>query len=377
MYRANILSPRQTVPLDVTINVGLEGTAWPLTGGFYFYRVSALFAANDASNPGGESLPGDYLSIRFPKNVAALDATLTWPPVAGAVKYRLYRTKTAGDKASLLQVLAEVPAPADPTATVTYKDIGAAPISTGTPMPDGSLGVWHQVGTLPEGTIGASSGTVHVGQSGNTYHWYVMGGQTNFNRKDAGKRTVSMCTVVVTPENGMAREGQAVPSCAPTSTQTPTGFNFGKVSTLTTGADGINIGDKTLIASAGGINFGNAYGAYHAGSASGALQGWATGGKLAVQGHCQFNANGFVYIMGGGTTRDGFQAKTTSLGTFSAVSGNRVSKFNAMGAAKTDRIWAACETFNAYFFMSGGYGLVLNGAGGGSKVQNTIEQVPQ
>ena len=39
---------------------------------------------------------------------------------------------------------------------------------------------------------------------------YIMGGQTNFNVNDAGRRDVTMCTVVMTPEDGMTREGQVV-----------------------------------------------------------------------------------------------------------------------------------------------------------------------
>ena len=60
-------------------------------------------------------------------------------------------------------------------------------------------------------------------------------------------------------------------SCATMTTAMPTGFNFGAISTLTTGQDGIGIGANTLIIAAGGINGGNganaANGAYHQGKA--------------------------------------------------------------------------------------------------------------
>ena len=319
VYRANILSPRHTVALDVTINVGLVATAWPLKGGFYFYRVSAVFGNSDGANPGGESLPGDYLSIRFPKSVANLAALITWKAVPGAAKYRLYRTKAANDKASELQLLAEVPAPADATATVSYNDLGAAPVSTATPLPDGSLGTWSVVGTLPAGTVGASSAVVHVGQSGNVYHLFVMGGQANLNRRDGGSTAVHTCTVTRTPANGLVREQQAVAGCdTPTPNNMPAGFNFGGVSAMTAAEDGIAAGTKTLLVAAGGMNLGNVRGAYHSGTPI--LGSWSTGSKMNSQGHCQFNANGFLYMLGGGTQRDGWSTKTANTAVLARVS---------------------------------------------------------
>ena len=48
-----------------------------------------------------------------------------------------------------------------------------------------------------------------------------------------------------------------------------------------------------------------------------------------------------------------------------------------MGSTKVRRIYMGCAAANAYFFLSGGYGLATNGAGGNDKVQDTIEQMPQ
>jgi hypothetical protein len=48
-----------------------------------------------------------------------------------------------------------------------------------------------------------------------------------------------------------------------------------------------------------------------------------------------------------------------------------------MGSTKVHRIYMGCAAANAYFFLSGGYGLATNGAGGNDKVQDTIEQMPQ
>jgi hypothetical protein len=66
-----------------TILVGLLETAFGLDGGFFFYRVAGVFAANDKTNPGGESLPGEYFSIRLPKQVVGLTVELEWDHLPG------------------------------------------------------------------------------------------------------------------------------------------------------------------------------------------------------------------------------------------------------------------------------------------------------
>ena len=250
VYRAHILSPRQTVAIDVAIDVTDVSTSWPLSGGFYYYRVAAVYGASDASNPSGESLPGDYLSIRFPKQVPNLAVVLAWDSIPGAVSYRLYRTNTANENAGNLQLVAEVPKSSG--ARVEFEDSGAAVLNADAPLPDGSLGKWHAIGTLPVSAIGMTSNAVRVGQDGNTYHYYVAGGQTSTASSDGGTTGVHMCTVALTPEAGLMHEEQDFGTCVNVGLPTPAGFNFGQLSSLNAVADGLtSLGTTSLLFAAG------------------------------------------------------------------------------------------------------------------------------
>ena len=74
--RALILSPREVPEIsDIDLQLADAG----LEAGEYRYRISAVFAASDPHNPGGETLAGDELTIKvpsFPGKQVAL--TLIW-----------------------------------------------------------------------------------------------------------------------------------------------------------------------------------------------------------------------------------------------------------------------------------------------------------
>jgi hypothetical protein len=77
VYRAHILNPLATpsVFADTTF-VRDETAGSPFnSGGAFLYRVSAVFADVDETNPGGESLPGDTFTIYLPVD---LDASQFW-----------------------------------------------------------------------------------------------------------------------------------------------------------------------------------------------------------------------------------------------------------------------------------------------------------
>jgi len=142
--RARILSPRETpVVQDVDLALGKDG----LVPGEWHYRVSAVFAANDSDNPGGESLPSDAFSIKIPtftgKKIAV---TLVWSapldalgaPLAGVAGYRIYRSATP-DQGPGTEVLINT---VNDAATLTFVDNGTAVPGTETPLPTGSTGAW-------------------------------------------------------------------------------------------------------------------------------------------------------------------------------------------------------------------------------------------
>lgn len=66
LLRAQVLDPLATpeiADLDATPGDGTDG----LEGGQWFYRVAAVFGNGNASNPGGESLPGEILITYVPE----------------------------------------------------------------------------------------------------------------------------------------------------------------------------------------------------------------------------------------------------------------------------------------------------------------------
>ncbi len=147
VWRAQVLDPLAAPRL---VSLSMEyGDGAGLGVGTWIYRISALFDAADPIDPGGESLPGDPVVATLPDVPDLIRLTLTWEEVDGAVAYAVYRTPTAGAGSGSEQLLAVVPDDGDPgTTTASFTDVGDAVIG-GDPRPDGALGAWAEVATLP------------------------------------------------------------------------------------------------------------------------------------------------------------------------------------------------------------------------------------
>src|SRR5262249_33950273 len=123
VYRAELLDPLnapQISDVDVRLNAN-QG----LAPGLYTYRLSAVFKATDARNPGGESLASDFfpLQLQMVSN-GMLQVVLSWTPVAGAQSYKIYRSPAANAAAGSEKLLATVNDTGTST-TQTYTDTGA------------------------------------------------------------------------------------------------------------------------------------------------------------------------------------------------------------------------------------------------------------
>ncbi|HSN30722.1 MAG TPA: kelch repeat-containing protein [Kofleriaceae bacterium] len=175
--RARILDPLDVPALP---SIDLTPSATGLAAGSWVYRISGVRAANDASNPGGETLASDPLDVTLPDLTAmtstpAVKVTLTWPAMQNVVSYNIYRTATAGQDAGQVQLIANVPQPAG--STVTYDDTGATPTSQ-TPLPIGSTGNWSAIADLTTARFGATA-QIAAGPSDATttsVYLYVAGG---------------------------------------------------------------------------------------------------------------------------------------------------------------------------------------------------------
>ncbi len=141
--RAQVLKVADAPVLLPPERLTQEGATLP-TGTLY-YRVSAILKADDARNPGGETLPSDEYPVKAVESLNA--ARLTWACLPNAAKYRVYRTVQVNAASGTERLLDEVTAPActgSPLPQVTYVDAGAkTPAADGpAPLPNGALGRW-------------------------------------------------------------------------------------------------------------------------------------------------------------------------------------------------------------------------------------------
>lgn len=168
--RAQVLKVADAPSLQPPESLNQQGSTLP--AGTLYYRVSALLADTDAKNPGGETLPSDEYPV---KASSGLNATrLSWQCIAGAVKYRVYRSPTPNLPSGSEQLLEEITAPActgTPLPQVAYVDDGSkSPAADApAPLPPGALGRWKALGDLR--TPRANAAARIVGDS-----VYVVGG---------------------------------------------------------------------------------------------------------------------------------------------------------------------------------------------------------
>ncbi|MFP4599500.1 MAG: hypothetical protein ACLFVJ_14675 [Persicimonas sp.] len=141
VLRANVLDPLDVPEIsnvELTFTEGTPGN----DPGTYYYRISAVLDTNAEHNPGGETLPSEPQPVSIPLQL--LQVELTWPSFPDAVEYRVYRTDQPNQSVGTEELLAVVPAPSDGD-PVTYTDSGFDSVDSGaTPLPLGSVGVWHQ-----------------------------------------------------------------------------------------------------------------------------------------------------------------------------------------------------------------------------------------
>jgi hypothetical protein len=142
-------------------------------GGVWYYRVSAIMAADDPNNPGGETLPSDPLALNLPSDLdGTLVLTLFWSEVPGAQGYRVYRSPTPDLPTGSELLLAEITG----GTTTSYEDVSGTPAGD-LPRPLGATGVWMSMSDL--GTEREAAG-VTVAKDPTTpdlFHIYAIGGR--------------------------------------------------------------------------------------------------------------------------------------------------------------------------------------------------------
>ncbi len=111
-----------------------------LAAGAWYYRVSAVMAANHADNPGGET-PASAAWVTWVTEPGSA-VELTWTSVPGAESYRLYRSDGPNGAAGSEHRVA------DGITATSLTDDGLAPGTAGF-VPVGGLGTWQALPDLP------------------------------------------------------------------------------------------------------------------------------------------------------------------------------------------------------------------------------------
>ena len=351
VLRAQVLDPLAGPEID-ELDAALGDGATGLDAGLYLYRVSALFPTTDESNPGGESLPGELFNVEVPVVADKLVLTLSWAAVTGASGYRLYRTPAAGGTVADLQLLAELSG----GGSTTYVDDGTdATDAATTPLPPGSLGVWHEVSTL---TARAEHAVVTApGANDAEVYLYAVGGRLADGTVTGGGE---VATVTISPDGS-----QAISSWR---TLTP---NLSPARRLVAGMtirpeDTPVAGDDTFLFFSGGrVAAGTVTNATEGGrvGAGGDIEGpdggvatsWTnlTDPNPGRAGAAGLSANGFLFLFGGANGAASNSDFSNELVTATPSLG---ANWDALGdgSMQTPRLHLAATQESAFFFVAGG-----------------------
>jgi hypothetical protein len=170
VLRAQILDPRAAP--DITDLDLVPGEGMGVDPGLFYYRVSAVMGAANASNPGGETLASDPLGVVIPPLPGKVRLTLIWAAVPGAASYRIYRTPAAGMLVGTARLVGT-------STTASFTDTGAAPAGNAPPpLPEGALGAWHEVGPMPTPREGLGVAVAADPDAGGAFFLYAIGGRS-------------------------------------------------------------------------------------------------------------------------------------------------------------------------------------------------------
>jgi hypothetical protein len=374
LWRAKILDPTagpEINELDAALSDGSKG----LTKGQYYYRVAALRPSDDLENPGGELLAGELMPVQLPDRPEKIALTLTWDEVPGAHGYRVYRSPQPNAAADRLQLLAEITCGSanvacdcgtDPS-RCRWLDDGSATHAGQTPLPAGSLGVWHAVNgarcssgdcLLNSPREGLVVSAVNDPTNQNQWYLYAFGGR---NQAGGYLDTYEVATVRIASDGSQtvadfaagsrtfavprAEHGVWVMSKSNSNVIASSGsandvWVFVGGGRTTAGAT-----NKTLEAGRLGANgFLNAFVATDA--LNGELVGFGTGA-----------ANDQLYTFGGvAGAADGTSAQLCDgMGSCGALPDLKSGAFNSLGSATTRRMFAGSTQESAFFFVVAGH----------------------
>jgi hypothetical protein len=304
-------------------------------------------------------LPSEPLVIQRPDLGYTLDLTLYWPGIANATAYRVYRTTAPNQKAGDERLLAEVPHAGAATDRQELLDDGTLDNSaaTETPMPLGSLGVWHDVGgDLTTAREGAALVVAPDPNDESKYYLYVLGG-----RDGAGAALDDYEWAAITAS---ASNNQVVDPLDVGASTLPAGggrWLMGGVyvdhkRSANTGAEDLWVYVLAGVDGAGGtVSDVDAFQVDVAGSSGGTSDDGRLGGAVPVanltgnwSAYGYVAGNGYIHALGGSLTQTG--GKEATLDAPAPTLGN----WNAGADLNTPRYLPASAYESAFIYLIGG-----------------------
>lgn len=388
LWRAAILDPLagpEIVDIDATLGDGTKG----LAKGLYYYRVAALRPGNDLENPGGETLSGELLPVQLPERAEKIALTLKWAQMSGAHGYRIYRSPQPNAAADSLELLGEITCGAanDPcncnsdASKCRWLDEGAATMASGTPLPAGSLGMWHALngsrcssgdclmGSKREGAVVT---TVVEPTDPSQWYLYAFGGR---NESGAYLDTYEVAKITIASDGSQTVADFA----AGTDTLNVPRADHGVWVMSKTNSSviaGSGTANDVWIYVGGGRTTGDATNnTLEAGKlgANGILNTFASTDSLngSIVGFGTGASNGQLYTFGGiAGSSDGTSAQLCDGGGgCSPLPDLKPGAFNALGSATTQRLFTGSTQESAFFFVAGGH----SGSSAIKSVQRTVQ----
>jgi hypothetical protein len=319
VYRAAILDSL-VVPTITSISTDVVVNGTGLGEGNWYYTVSAVYGASDASNPNGESLPASYVSITTPPVHPGMLVSLQWEELPNAVAYNVYRTALPNTAASTMVLL-------DTVTTLSYNDKGEKTPAQGAknPLKEGALGNFVLLSaTMNKKREQFGATVVNVGEQ---YFIYAVGG---YDETEGALSSYEYLPITVTPSTEGVAEVHTVGSWTNGAHDLP---NSKAQASVTSSNNVIFIGP--------GVGENNIY--YATVSATGDLEAIQTSqNSPSGENHdsCLIAASGRLYVIGQSTL---MANATTTVGAWSA--GNALS---------TPRTGAGCAIIDSMVFVAGG-----------------------
>ena len=380
--RAQVLKAADAPIINSPIT--LADTGGNLASGTWYYRVSALLAASDAKNPGGETLASDIEPAT--SRTATSKATLSWACNPNAVKYRIFRTVNPNDRAGTETLLNEVTKQAtctgSPLPNESYIDDGGNTPSGLKPQPDGALGRWVAMPSL-----GTARGEASAKVVGNRV--YVAGGCSTATGTPACDGTGAVeaasyedSTLTVDTIDGFSSSGtlnqarrQAGLAIASKVTA-PDRFVTTHAGDVWLVLAGGMQGGSALTNNGGGVEVAQVVtaGAAPAATPTFANASYGAAGFGVMGGWAEVVADIF-FIYGTPGTNFAFKSNDVCNGSPCTASTSFTGTLNDTGASAGSRYLPGETLFRAYIYTAGGLTNATTGAGATATALSTVDRI--